>query len=270
MSKHEFDAIEISIDEVLCSPYQPREAFEDEKIKELAASIKRVGLLQPPVVRLNLNGKYELIAGERRVRAAKLAGLTTLTVLLKKTHVQDAALASLIENVQRVSLNPMEVARSLKKLMAEFSYNQEELAEHVGKKRSTISNYLRLLSLSSSAQKALEEQKITMGHAKAILSIEDPLLQVAFLEEIQLRSLSVHEAEKLASKWTSKAKKKKVKPQPQDLFLGDIEKQLKEKLGFKLRLKCKKNAKKGSLEIFFDSPEDLEGILDLLDISTMQ
>lgn len=182
------------------SPFQPRRHFSEEELEELAASIREVGLIHPPVVRRVERGGdllyYELIAGERRWRAARKAGLTELTVLVRAADDEKAAKSTLIENVQRVNLNPIEMAEAFKTLLVVFQMTQEEIAQKVGKKRSTVANYVRLLALPSAIQQAIAREEISMGHAKALLALGSVELQHKLTQLIIEKQLTVREAEK--------------------------------------------------------------------------
>ncbi|ANH78489.1 Chromosome (plasmid) partitioning protein ParB [Candidatus Chlamydia sanziniae] len=193
------------IGDIRVSPFQPRKRFSDEELYELIASIKSVGLIHPPVVREIRSGDrvlyYELIAGERRWRALLLAGYTTIPVVLKPVITDNvAAEATLIENIQRVNLNPIEMAEAFKKLIHVFGLTQDKVAYKVGKKRSTVANYLRLLTLSTTIQESICLGKITLGHAKVILMLEDPELREQLNEVIVSQHLAVRETEVFARK----------------------------------------------------------------------
>ncbi|WP_201456548.1 ParB/RepB/Spo0J family partition protein [Chlamydia sp. 17-3921] len=195
--------IEVAIESIRVSPFQPRKIFSDEELNELVVSLKSVGLIHPPVVREICNGDqilyYELIAGERRWRAMQKAGYKTIPVVLKQIITDNvAAEATLIENIQRVNLNPIEMAEAFKRLIHVFGLTQDKVACKVGKKRSTIANYLRLLTLSESIQKSVCLGEITLGHAKVILTLEDPVLREKLREAIVQEGLAVRETEVLA------------------------------------------------------------------------
>lgn len=191
--------LEVSIDKIRVNPYQPRRGFNPEELEELAQSIRSVGLIHPPLVRyIPQEECYELISGERRFRASQIAGKTKIPVFIRHSTHSISAQAALIENIQRVDLNPLEIAKALKKLIEDFGLSQDQLAQKIGKKRSTVANYLRLLSLPQTIQHSLSGALITMGHAKAILALEEGDKQ-ALLHELILRDdLSVREAEQAA------------------------------------------------------------------------
>jgi ParB family chromosome partitioning protein len=196
--------VRVPISDIRISPFQPRRIFSSEELEELAASLKSVGLIQPPVVRAIKTGSnilyYELIAGERRWRAATLLEWENIPVIVKEYSDASAAQSTLIENLQRVDLNPIEMALALKRLLDVFRMTQEEVADKVGKKRSTVANYLRLLNLPDSTQQALASGKITMGHAKALLAVGDPAKMRDLEERICKQNLTVREAERASRK----------------------------------------------------------------------
>ena len=171
---------ELSLGDIYPNPYQPRTEFDEEALNELAASIRSIGIVQPITVRSVDGGKYEIIAGERRFRASKLAGLETIPAYIRKTEDESLLELALIENIQREDLNAIEVAISYQRLLDECRLTQDALSERVGKKRTTISNYLRLLKLPAQIQLAIRDKKISMGHARAIINIEDPDTEIRF------------------------------------------------------------------------------------------
>ncbi|MFN0065431.1 MAG: ParB/RepB/Spo0J family partition protein [Chlamydiales bacterium] len=229
---------EVEWDAIRVSPFQPRRQFSEEELEELAASIKAVGLIHPPVVRAIMNGEkllyYELVAGERRWRATKKAGFSRLKVLVRPFADDHAAKATLIENVQRVDLDPVEMALAFKKLMDAFRMTQESVAQNVGKKRSTIANYLRLLTLPPSIRTTLTSKQISMGHAKAILSLDSPDLQEVLHKLIVEKNLTVREAEAQSVKLAKR--KRKCKTQERDPHIVEMEKILEEKLKRKVEI----------------------------------
>ncbi len=249
--------LEIDLDLIDVNPHQPRKEFNQEELEQLSFSIQSVGIIHPPTVRPK-GDRFELIAGERRIRAAKLAGLKKTPVYILETEKPISSEASLIENIQRVDLNPLEIAEALSKLLREFSLTQEEVAIRVGKKRSTITNYLRLLSLPPSIQKSLRQETIQNGHAKAILSLDGKHLQEKLHQKIVELDLSVRRAEELA-------KKIAMAPNPQsesarnNIYLDEISRKIREKLGTKVSILAK--GKKGKICIDYFSYDDLDRIL---------
>ena len=213
------EVLNIPILEIKVNPFQPRVEFDDEKLEELAESIRIHGVVQPLTVRREPSGKIELIAGERRLRASKLAGLLEVPCYVRNANDQESLEIALIENIQREDLNALEVGRSYERLIEECSLTHEELSQRIGKKRATISNYLRLLKLPPDVQNALSDQRISMGHARALAGLEDVLLQLDLLHEILSDNLSVREVERrIASlaKRKPKAKNKKKSPDPSE------------------------------------------------------
>jgi ParB family chromosome partitioning protein len=241
------------------TPFQPRRHFPETEIEELAASIKEVGLIHPPVVR-EIKAKdrllyYELIAGERRLLAAKRAGFTEIQVIVKEICDEDAAKASLIENVQRQDLDPIEVAHAFKQLMTAFRLTQGELSLKVGKKRSTVANYLRLLTLPEETQIALSKKTLTMGHAKAILSLPNEERQKNLQEKIEKEQLTVREAEYEASK--KRVKKSK------DCDIVALEVHLSQVMGRKVAIQSKKDHS-GTVTLHFYNLDDFDVLLAVL------
>lgn len=248
------------------NPHQPRREFSEEELKELASSILQVGLIHPPAVQeLPEEQAYVLIAGERRVRAAELAGLREIPVFVHGGDSVYSAQAALIENIQRVDLNPMEVSRAIKELMDRHGYGQEALAQILGKKRSTVANYLRLLTLPKSIQASTSSGAITMGHAKAILSLDEEAQQ-ELLHEIILRDgLSVRQAEQAAQRLAEKVKKRQLVYQHRDFYLEHLARQLEERLGTKVTIQG--SGKKGRISIDYYSLDDIDRIIAMLGVS---
>lgn len=248
-------------DQIRVSPFQPRRTFSDEELDELAASIKGVGLIHPPVVRkVESNGKvlyYELIAGERRWRASKRAGLTTLSVLVRDYTDEHAAKSTLIENLQRVNLDPMELAEAYQKLISVFRMTQEEVADRVGKKRSTVANYLRLLALPDQIKASVSKGDISMGHAKALLALDSDALKTALSKLIVDKQLTVRDAEKESRKLA-----KKKKPLLRDPHIEEIEEQLKEHLGTKVEISTSRRG--GQVVLHYYSNDDLDRLAGCL------
>lgn len=257
----------VLLSQICVNPYQPRREFKIEDLEELAQSIRTVGLLHPPLVRpLPNSDLYELISGERRFRAAQLAALSTIPVYIRKTSYSISAQAALIENIQRVDLNPLEIARALKRLMVEFGLTQDQLAQQIGKKRSTIANYLRLLTLPSSIQHSLIQGAITMGHAKAILALDQEDKQILLHELILRDDLNVREAEQAATRIGEKAKKQQLSYVPRDFYVEQLADKIREKLGTKVSIQSK--GKRGRISIDYYSFDDLDRLLVLLGVSS--
>ena len=251
--------IEIDIFRLVSNRYQPRKQFEDEELEELAASIQDVGLLSPPLVRKKEDSDfYEIIAGERRVLACKKLGLTKIVVYVSELDLQHSAEAALIENIQRVDLNPMEIAFSCKQLIDEFDINQESLALKIGKKRSTVANYLRLLQLPLDMQQALASGKIQVAHAKVLLSELNPEKRNVLFTRVLQEGLSVQKLEQLQK--TSKAVP--AKNSAPDIYLNDLQELLERKLGTKVEIRGDGN--NGSITIQYYSLSDLDRVIELL------
>jgi len=248
--------MEIPIDVISPNPHQPRSDFNEASLQELASSIKEHGVLQPLVVSRKDDGSFELIAGERRLQASKLAGLEKVPVIIKKVNEQNKAEISLIENIQRYDLNPIEEARAYKKLQDAFDMTQEEISTRVGKSRSTVSNAMRLLNLPVEMQKAITDGTITEGHARSILSLSNPQKQQALFELILKNNLTVRQAEDKVREATKDVRKPRRKADPQVL---DQENQLSQALGTKVRIK--KSQTGGQIIIDFYSDEEFNSLL---------
>lgn len=251
---------EISLDQLTPGEFQPRTKMHKETLEELADSIKNQGVLQPLLVREKASGRYEIIAGERRWRAAQIAGLKSVPVSIKKVNNNDAAKIALVENLQREDLNAMDQSRGLQRLQMEFNLSQEELAKSIGKSRSAVTNLLRLSKLDKKVQSYLESGKIEMGHARALLGV-DGATQVALAEEIIKLSLSVRETEKLVSR--KRTTKKSTQKTTKDPNITSLERELSEDLGAGVRIQSNKSGK-GKLTIEFKGLGQLEGILEKL------
>ncbi|MEY8521985.1 ParB/RepB/Spo0J family partition protein [Lachnospiraceae bacterium 38-10] len=241
---------------------QPRKNFDEDALEELADSIKQFGLLQPILVQ-DRKTYYEIIAGERRWRAAKLAGLKEVPVIIKNFTPQEIVEISLIENIQREDLNPIEEALAYKRLLTEFSLTQDEVAERVSKSRTTVTNSMRLLKLDERVQQMIIDDMITTGHARALIGIEDKNAQYELAQKIFDEKLNVREVEKLVKSIQSpKPKKEPQKTNPSlELVYREIEERLKQSLGTKVSIQSKENGA-GKMEIEFFSHEELERITE--------
>jgi len=246
----------IPTDTLVKNMFQPRNAFDDTALDSLAQSIKEVGLLHPPVVRETADNTFEIIAGERRVRACKKLGLHTIPVLIVSSSNEQAAKAALIENIHRVDLNPIEIAQAIQTLIQTFKIRQEDVAKKIGKDRSTITNYLRLLKLSKTIQEHIKYGALSTAHAKALLSCTCPLLQEKICAKILEEKLSVKATNTLVQK------AKKTSRGQDNLFLKEVEGRLEEALGTKVVVN--QRGQKGVLSIHYFSLDDLERVLDLL------
>jgi ParB family chromosome partitioning protein len=246
------------------NPFQPRDHFDQAALQELSNSIKEHGIIQPITVRKLGYDKYQLISGERRFRASKLAGLTEVPAYIRIANDQAMLEMALVENIQRENLNPIEVSISYKRLIEECSLTQEEMSDRVGKNRSTVTNYLRLLKLPPEIQAGIRDQKITMSHARAIINIDDVATQLAIYHEIIDGELSVRKVEELAKGALKKPTKNQPFKTPQSLEIKKVQDTLSSKFETKIEVKTEKNGK-GKILIPFMSDDDLNRILDLLD-----
>lgn len=256
---------EIPIKDLRPNPYQPRKYFNEEALEELKASILEHGVIQPILVRRSIKG-YDIIAGERRYRAAKAAGLATIPAVERNFTDQAMMEVALIENVQREDLNPIEVAEAYQKIMEKFSLTQEELAKKMGKSRPLVANYLRLLNLPSKIKENVSRGTISMGHAKALVSVEDAKVQLWLAEEVMKKGLSVRKLEELVQEVQQKKNQQKQqskKKGTKDLYYKTIEEKLREKLGTSVLIKPGK--KKGKIEIEYFSDGDLERIIEIIE-----
>ena len=241
---------------------QPRKNFDEDALQELADSIKQFGLLQPILVQ-DRKDYYEIIAGERRWRAAKLAGLKEVPVIIREYTEKEIVEISLIENIQREDLNPIEEAQAYKRLLEEFNMKQDEVAERVSKSRSAVTNSIRLLKLSNEVQQMLIDDMITTGHARALLSIEDKELQYSLAQRIFDEKLSVRDVEKIMKSLQKPTKPKKMSDKTLMAIYQDIEEKLKTKLRTKVSVTSKGDGA-GKIEIEFYNHEDLDRILDMI------
>ena len=253
---------EVEIVKIIPNRYQPRQVFDDKGLEELSDSIKANGVIQPIIVRRFENGTYELIAGERRWRAAQIVGLKKIPVVVKDISNERSLEIALIENLQRENLNPVEAAQGYQRLLKEFNLTQEEVATKIGKERSTIANYLRLLTLPDKIIDYLSRSLLTPGHAKAILSIQGRDEQISFAGHIVNKSASVREAEKLSKSWGAK-KRKKVVVEKRDPTFKNVEERLQRIFGTKVRIYQEKKGGKIVLEYY--TMDDLNRILEVVD-----
>ena len=254
----------VNITKVEPNREQPRKNFDEDALLELSESIKQYGLLQPILVQ-DRKDYYEIIAGERRWRAAKLAGLKQVPVIIKNLTDQEIVEISLIENIQRENLNPIEEAQAYKRLLNEFHLKQDEVAERVSKSRTAVTNSMRLLKLSDDVQRMVIDEMITTGHARALLSVEDPAEQYNLAQRIFDEKLSVREVEKIVKNMgkPAKPKKEKVVDKSMQVIYDDISEKLKTQLGTKVNIVPKEDGS-GKIEIEFYSHDELDRILDLM------
>ncbi len=264
------DAIsEIAIKDIEANPWQPRSKFDEEALDELAESIREIGIIQPITVRVLENGKYQLITGERRFRASKKIGLRKIPAYVRVANDQNMLEMALVENIQREDLNSIEVAISYQRLIEECSLTQENLSERVGKKRSTISNYLRLLKLPAEIQIGLRNAKISMGHARALVNLEDAEDQQYVYEETVKSDLSVRKVEELVRKLQEGSKEEKNSSgkgskEPVVKEYEDLTTHLSRHFGTKVDFK-RSTKGSGKIVIPFTSDEELERIIAILD-----
>jgi len=250
-------ALYCTLDEIQVNPYQPRTVFDQEKIEELTRSIKEKGVIQPLLVR-KVGGGYQLVAGERRLRAAKKAGLEKIPVVVKEISKAELLEYSLIENLQRENLNPIEEAEAYKKLMKDFDYTQQKVSQVLGKNRATVANQLRLLKLPGVVKKSLAKGEISMGHARGLLSLSELQKVKEAFRIVVGKGLSVRETEKLVKRLSQEKKKKE--PEKRLIHLEYVRNDLRQWLG--TQVKIVKSGKKGKIIIEFYSSEELERIIE--------
>ncbi|WP_242085286.1 ParB/RepB/Spo0J family partition protein [Aestuariivivens sediminis] len=260
--------IELDIDYIEVNPFQPRTNFSEESIKELASSIKELGIIQPITVRKSDFNKYQLVSGERRFRAAKLVGLDTIPAYIRIANDQESLEMALVENIQRQDLDPIEIALSYQRLIDEINLTQEQMSERVGKKRSTIANYLRLLKLDPIIQTGMRDGFISMGHGRALITIEDQSIQLDIYESILSKKLSVRETEEIVRNYGTTKEPKTThnntteKDNPEYIKKGITV--FSEYFGHKIDVKVSKNGK-GKITIPFHSEEDFNRIKKLVE-----
>ncbi len=258
--------IELDLKSIEVNPFQPRTSFNDETLQELATSIKEIGVIQPITVRKLDFDKYQLVSGERRFRASKLIGLKTIPAYIRIADDQESLTMALVENIQRQDLDPIEISLSYQRLIDEIKLTQEQLSDRVGKKRSTIANYLRLLKLDPIVQTGIRDGFISMGHGRALINIEDKEQQLDIYEKIIGDSLSVRNTEKLVRSLSNKEEKpdteKKEIKAPQYILKGV--KDFSEYFGAKIDIKVSSNGQ-GKLIIPFSSEEDFKRLKKLIE-----
>ena len=254
----------VSVNKITPSPYQPRREFDERKLQELASSIKNHGLLQPVVIRIRPDGTYELIAGERRLRASALAGLDEIPAIVENVGDKDASTFALIENLQREDLNPLEEASGYHRLLEEFGLTQDDLAKLVGKSRSTVANSIRLLSLGTRSKQLLQSGLLEMGHARALLALNG-VEQDKIAELIANKKHSVRQAEKLIRGITlgNRDQKKTGKQKTKDADLLILERELMDRIGAGVSID-QSSRTTGKLSIRYGSLEELDGLIERL------
>ena len=265
-SEHAADAVMIDIKKVEPNREQPRKKFDEDALIELSESIKQFGVLQPLLCQ-ERDDYYEIIAGERRWRAAKIAGIKEVPVIIKQLSEQEIMEISLIENLQREDLNPIEEALAYKRLIDEFKLKQDEVAERVSKSRTAVTNAMRLLKLNEKVQQMVIDEMLTTGHARALLGIEDQDIQYVLAQQIFDQKLSVRDTEKLVKSMQNEKKGKKKEPEKLDSKLlaiySDLEEQMKKIMGTKVLINSK-NSNSGKIEIEYYSQDELDRIIDLI------
>lgn len=258
---------EIEISRIEANPNQPRREFSEEALQELADSIKELGIIQPITLRKMENDKYQIIAGERRFRASQLAGKSTIPAYILKADDEDTMEMALIENIQREDLNALEIALAYQQLIEQHNLSQEQLSKRVGKGRTTIANFLRLLRLPAAIQMALKEKKIDMGHARALLSLDNPADQIKLFNEIESNGCSVREVENIVRKMkegdTTAVAKKVAAKQPHPEF-HQLKKQLTHFFQTPVQLTCSAKGS-GKISIKFKNEQELERIIAIFD-----
>ena len=268
VGSHTYENInEISLDEIETNPFQPRQYFDQESLRELAESIKVHGIIQPITVRRLSRNQYQLISGERRFQASKLAGLKAVPAYIRTADDQQMLEMALIENIQRENLNPIEVALSYQRLISECNLKQEELGDRVGKNRSTVTNYLRLLKLPPDIQIALRDNRLSMGHARAIINVDNPDTQLFVFKKILAEDLSVRKVEELARQLMTDHKapaSKTLTTSSHSKEITQLQSNLSSHFGTKISIKS--DGQKGEIRIPFLSVEDLNRILEILKV----
>jgi len=268
---------EVAVERIHPNPYQPRQEFNDDTLDELAASIEQIGIIQPITVRSIGDGEFEIISGERRLRAARRAGMEHLPAFIREADSEEMLEMALVENVQREELNPIEIALGYQRLVEECDLTQEEVAERVSKSRATVSNFLRLLRLPSRIQAALRDKEVSMGHARALIAVDDTEAQVALLEQAIEESLSVREVETRVRDWHDEDDRKASDPvdavdeesvtapvpDRSDLQLEKLRSTLRSQFGTQVQIQHTEDGE-GTIEIAYYSEEDLERILEMM------
>lgn len=266
---------EIAIDKITPNPEQPRSIFDEEALEELARSIRELGIIQPLSLRKIGSDAYQIIAGERRYRAARMAGLSTVPAYIRTANDAELTEMALIENIQREDLNAIEIALTFKKLIDQFSLTQERLSERIGKKRATIANFLRLLRLPAEVQLGLRDKRVDMGHARALLTIDDPTLQLKLYNETIRRGLSVRAVEELAKKYRDLTADDGIQPRPAqsdrfsnkdfDILKNHLSQRFNTAVGFSVD-----RSGKGKITFPFKNEAELEKLITIFDTIKQQ
>ena len=254
---------DIDINQIFPNPDQPRTTFDQDALDELATSIRELGIIQPLSLRKTGADTYQIIAGERRYRAAKLAGLTSVPAYIRTASESELTEMALIENIQREDLNAIEIALTFKKLIDQYNLTQERLSERIGKKRTTIANFLRLLRLPAEVQLGLRDRKVDMGHARALLSVENPTHQLKLYERIIKEGLSVRKVEELAKKMGEDEPKQKKQSEPAHDF-DILQEHLSSKFSTPVSFNCDRSGK-GKITFSFKNESELERLITIFD-----
>ena len=255
---------EIPLDRIHANPNQPRREFDEESLRELSDSIREIGIIQPITLRKQSDNEYQIIAGERRFRAAVMAGLNTIPAYIRTADDENVMEMALIENIQREDLNSMEVALACQHLLEVYDMTQEQLSGRIGKNRATIANYIRLLKLPAEIQMAIKEKEIDMGHARALLGIDDPVKQLRLFHEIKKYGYSVRMTEEKVRQLKEGRKKEKAADSRMEETFAPVGKELSAYLGVNVRFKYNRNGK-GSISIPFRNEAELARVMELLD-----
>ncbi|MFI3239107.1 MAG: ParB/RepB/Spo0J family partition protein [Bacteroidales bacterium] len=261
---------EISLSSITPNPEQPRTSFDEESLEELATSIKELGIIQPLTLRKTSNNAYQIISGERRYRAAKLAGLSSVPAYVRTANDAELTEMALIENIQREDLNAIEIALTFKKLIEQYNLTQERLSERIGKKRATIANFLRLLKLPAEVQLGLRDKVVDMGHARAILTVDVPSIQLKIYNQTIKNKLSVREVEALANEYKRKLQQdsedgvETIATRGSNKEYNILKKHLAQVFKLPVNLSCN-NAGKGKISFSFKNEEELERLITIFD-----
>jgi ParB family chromosome partitioning protein len=258
------EILELNIDMIMPNEYQPRRAFNDTALKELVASIREKGIIQPVIVRKASDNSYHLIAGERRWRAARVAGLSSIPAIVKDAAPMESLELALIENIQREDLNPLETAEAFQRLISDFSITHDDLSKKVGKDRATVTNYLRILKLPFEVKQWIADGSLSIGHAKALLQVDHQRIQIEIASRIIKQGLSVRETENLCKKNPSVQTPQSKFRKSRDPQIASLEEKMMHSLGTKVRLIHRSNKKGGRIEIEYYSLEELDRLLELL------
>lgn len=256
--------VELPIGDIEVNPYQPRTNFNEENLRELASSIRELGVIQPITVRTLEKDKFQLVSGERRFRASKLVGKETIPAYIRLANDQESLEMALVENIQREDLDPIEIALSYRRLIDEINLTQEEMSDRVGKKRSTIANYLRLLKLDPIVQTGIRDGFLSMGHGRAIINIEDQNAQLDIYEKILKDNLSVRDTENLVKEYHGRKESGSSRKVETPEYVQEGVKEFSEFFGHKIKIRVSKNGK-GSINIPFHSEEDFNRIKKLIE-----